>query len=447
MRTPLRHSSIRLLLLLLLPTLAITTGAKGEGLAAGCFRRPTFAHDRGLTHLSDIVVLATAAPDTIQLYSVAQARVTNTLKAADRLQDMAVSALDPNGRRNPRAYVVSKSAHVAAYDLRQNSILADIPLSDDPEASGGSVAVSPNGRYVAVGRGDREFQIRSVAVLNAAQLDQVVASVEFNGDLQDLVANPNPEFPELYIVNDKASKIRIYNFETQQYADSIFDLTGSPSAFVVSPDGRLAMASINARNKVVFVDLTTKVLFYEVILSGRNPGELASPHQIAFTPDGSTAYVTDRRVRGLLYRIDLGPIRRAMAGQGDLAGIDQSTVVTAKQMPFLLTDANFIPEKIAVSADSNFMYVAGSNATHFSVINLRPVSELAQADPAKFGFLPELVQSQARLAPPELNDGLYEVQGINLAKDPVTLGVLYGASDMVFRFTDPKEGEPATPAE
>jgi len=336
---------------------------------------------------------------------------------------------------------------VAAYDLRQNSILADIPLSDDPEASGGSVAVSPNGRYVAVGRGDREFQIRSVAVLNAAQLDQVAASVEFNGDLQDLVANPNPEFPELYIVNDKASKIRIYNFETQQYADSIFDLTGSPSAFVVSPDGRLAMASINARNKVVFVDLTTKVLFYEVILSGRNPGELASPHQIAFTPDGSTAYVTDRRVRGLLYRIDLGPIRRAMAGQGDLAGIDQSTVVTAKQMPFLLTDANFIPEKIAVSADSNFMYVAGSNATHFSVINLRPVSELAQADPAKFGFLPELVQSQARLAPPELNDGLYEVQGINLAKDPVTLGVLYGASDMVFRFTDPKEGEPATPAE
>lgn len=436
MRNALRRSPLVLLLLLLIPNMVLSIGARGEGMAAGCFRRPTFAFDRGLVHLNDVVVLATAAPDTVQLFSVAQARITNTLKAADRLQDMAVSRFDGDGLEHPRAYVVTKSGKVAAYDLERNSILDEVPLSDDPEASGGSIAVSPDGRFVAAGVGDNQFQIRSVSILNANRLNQLVQSVEFQGDLQDLVANPSPEIPELYIVNDKASKIRIYNFETQVYADSIFDLTGSPSSFAVSPNGKLALASINARHKVVFVDLRDKTLFYEVVLSGRNAGDLASPHQIAFTGDGLTAYVTDRRARGLLYRINLEPIVQAMESGDDTSLIQQQDIVTAKQMPYLLSSSTFVPEKIAVSSDNRFLYLAGSNATHFSVINLVPVTELAEEDPERFGHLPALVQSQAQLAPDGENDGLYEIQGINLAKDPVTFGVLYD-SKLVFRFTDP----------
>ena len=429
MRVRPRRKLLILLALLLVPNLILSLGLKGQGMASGCFSPPTFAHDRGLTSLDDVLVFATAAPDTIQVYSVSQARVTNTLKAAERLQDMAVSPVDPQGEPNPRAYVATKSGRVAAYDFRHNAVLDEVKLSDDPEATSGSVAVSGDGKYVAVGIGDQQFQIKDIAILNAAKLTQKVASTNIGGDLQDLVANPNPLIPELYIVNDRADKIRIFDFSSMTMEAIPLMLTGSPSTFAISPDGHMALASINAREKVVFIDLDRKVLFYEVTLPG------ASPHRIAFSPDDKYAYVTDRKPRGSLYRFDLEAIRQAMA-----AGTtpDQATVVTAKHLPALLTNSSFVPETAAVSSDSNFLYLAFSNQTHISVVNLTSIDDLIKAHPNKeYDFMRDSAAQQIALADKADDDGLYEIQGVNLAKDPVTFGTLFN-SNLVFKFTSPK---------
>lgn len=440
MRRP-NHSSpvLRLCWLLLLPNLLLSLGARGEGIAAGCFSRPTFAHNRGLPHLNDVVVFATAAPDSLQIYSVSQARVTNTLKTADRLLDMAVSAVDPSGQRFPHAYISTKSCRVASYDLLRNSVVAEVKLSEDPDASGGAIAVSGDGKYLAVGVGDAQFAIRTIAILDAGDPGKKVGSIEINGDLQDLVANPNPERPELYIINDRAAKVRIFDFSTLTQSENILDLTGSPSDFKVSPDGRLAMASINARNKVVFLDLETRQLVFEIDLPD------ASPHRIAYDPTGNTAYVTDRRAaNGQLYRFDLMPLRAAMLN-GSFAELQADDIVSTKHLPALLRNQAIVPESAAVSSDGNFLYLAFSNQTAFSIVNLKDIEALVTEQP-RLNFLTQIAAQQWGLLAQDdpANDGLFEVQGTNLAKDPVTLDVLYD-SGLVFQFTSEvgkKEGQP-----
>ncbi|MCG3152147.1 MAG: hypothetical protein GEEBNDBF_01435 [bacterium] len=437
MRQPSRASLMRLCWLLLLPNLLLSMGARGEGIASGCFSRPTFAHNRGLPHLKDAVVFATAAPDTLQIYSISQARVTNTLKTADRLLDMEVASSDPQGRPFPRAYVSTKSARVASYDLLRNSVVAEVKLSEDPDATGGAIAVSPDGKYVATGIGDIQFNIRSIAVLDAANLSRRLASIEIGGDLQDLVANPHPNRPELYIINDRAAKVRIFDFNTLTMSEGIFDLTGSPSDFAVSPDGRMAIASINARNKVVFIDLEKRQLVFEIVLPE------ASPHRIAFAPDANTAYITDRRVaNSMIYRIDLLPIREAMR-DSDYSRLNAKDLVSGKHLPALLAREAYVPHGAAVSSDGDFLYLTFSNQTRFAVVNLRDIDSLVEEHP-RMSFLTQIAAQQWPLTSDAFNDGLFEIQGFNLAKNPETFHVLHD-SNLVFSFTSEvgkKGGQP-----
>lgn len=307
----------------------------GAMIVCGC-KKPSYRLNKGIKGVNDLIVLATEAPDNIAIYSVNRARIERTLPSDERLNDMEV---DKEGKY---AYVVTKNGWLNVFNLQRGDRRDRVHVGDLLQ----SVAISGDGKYLAVGVGNEEdYNAKDVSIRPTDNIRQEIIRLNLRGDIQDIVANPNPDIPELYFVNTNADKIRVFNFKTMEFA-GIIVLGGSPSTFAISPDGKKAYATLNARNIISVIDIATQsnLVRYDVI---------GAPHYIAFSRDGKQAVVTDRE-KSIVYFID--------NENDELIGYKE----------FHPDLANVVkPELIAFSNDASYLYVISGGVRELMVIDIR----------------------------------------------------------------------------
>jgi len=300
----------------------------------GCVK-PSYRLIGGLSDDHDLIVLATDAPDNISIYSVNKARIEHTLPSDERLNSMAV---DKAGKY---AYVVTKNGWLNIFNLQRGDRKDRVRIGDLLQ----SIALSADGKYLAVGVGKEEdYNAHDISIRPTDNIQQEVIRLNLRGDIQDLVANP--VVPELYVINTNADKIRVFNFN-QMELSGLITVGGSPSTFTVSPDGKKAFATLNARNTISVIDLTT----YSNLIRYDVPG---APHFVAFTKDGTTVAVSDRE-ENMVYFID--NVNDKFLGY--------------KQFPSEIAGGNIKPEILAFSENGKYLYVISNAIRDLLVIDIR----------------------------------------------------------------------------
>jgi WD40 repeat protein len=238
--------------------------------------------------------------------------------------------------------VVTKNGWLNVFNLQRGDRRDRVHVGDLLQ----SVAISGDGKYLAVGVGSEEdYNAHDVSIRPTDNIRREILKLNLRGDIQDIVANPNPEIPELYIVNTNADKVRIFNFAIMELT-SMITLGGSPSTFTVSPDGKKAYATLNARNIISVIDIQTRsnLVRYDVI---------GAPHYVAFSPDGKQAIVTDRE-KNIIYFID--------NENDELIGYKE----------FHPDLANVVrPEIVAFSNNAGYIYLISGGLRELMVIDVR----------------------------------------------------------------------------
>ncbi len=303
---------------------------------SGCIK-PDNVLTKGIAGVDDQIIFATSAPDNILIYSVGQAKMLHTLPADERLNDMVVN------KAGTIAYVVTKNGWLNVFNLQRGDRIARVRIGTILQ----SVALSPDEEVIAVGVGSEEdYNAHDISFRSTSNIYREILRLPLRGDIQDLVSNPNPAYPEFYIINTNADKVRVFNFHSMELT-GIITLGGSPSTLSVTPDGEKVYATLNARSAVLVIDSQTREIITRHELTG------AAPHYLAFSQDGKTAAVTDRE----MYRVYF---------------IDNSAdeIIGYKLFPENLAYSIY-PEIIAFSGNADYLYVISGHNSNLRVIDIR----------------------------------------------------------------------------
>jgi len=295
-------------------------------------QKPTGMLDMRLAGNKDRVIMATEAPDYIQIYSPGTMKYE--LQPSDeRLNDLKI---DKAGKR---IFVANKEGWLNIfYPDNMMKGKARRKLGDVLQ----SVALSGDEKYLSVGVGSSEdYNTRSaflykVAELENRDLDEAYpfAEISSKGDIQAIIGNPDPSSNRGYIISSQDDKMLVFDFSTGRSIGYV-ELRNSPAMFRCRPDGKKGYGSINARQAIIVVDLTTgqeRALGYIKLPS--------SPYSLAFNADGSRLYVGSRSLPQI-YVIDT--VNDKLIETLTLADPYSSARLTA--------------EIIGVSTDENFIYL------------------------------------------------------------------------------------------
>ncbi len=234
----------------------------------------------------DRIVMATEAPDYVQIYQPGTAGNPLIRPSDERMNDMK---LDKAGDRIFVAtkegwlniFITNKLTRGKRYRLKLGDILQGVALSGDE-------------RFIAVGIGNREdYNAREVSIYSLKNIEQsrdATPSARFaiSGDIQALIANPSPDINRGYVLSSQDDKIVVFDFATGDRVGFI-PIGNSMGMFRCSPDGSKAYGSVNARQTVVAVDLTPGR--ERLVKSIKMP---TSPFALAFNASGSRLYVGSR---------------------------------------------------------------------------------------------------------------------------------------------------------
>ncbi len=333
------------------------------------FRKPTGILDTALSDNNDLIYFATDAPDDFIVYSPALHTTLRVIPASERMSDMVIS---PDGSV---VWTATKSGYVDRIELPtgEDILTGGTTLHHRIAPVLSSIALSANGRFIAVGYGNSEdYNSRNIKILPAdsVSLSDELADFSVSGDIQDIVANPVEDL--FYIVNSHSDRVRIYNSDTFRLEPDIIELGNSPGTFVVRPDGLRAYGAMNARKAVAVVDLERNETTEYIALG-------YPPYAMAFSPDGMRLYVASR-------------------DSSDVAIIDTTTSEIMKQFrlpPRLegLLEFNFA-EIIGISSDEKYLYVLPKRP-ELVIYDISMV-----LDPAREEEEPVMVQSKILHATP-----------------------------------------------
>jgi len=300
-------------------------------------KKPSGVLDAQLPGNHDLLYMATDAPDNFIIYSPGLNDNRLILSASERMSDMVIS---PDGTI---VWTATKSGYVDRYQIPvdQGLIAARSTIHRRIAPVLSSIALSANGRFIAVGWGSSEdYNSRNVKILPADTVapEDELADFSVSGDIQDIVANPVEDI--FYIINSHSDRIRIYNADRFRLEPDMIELGNSPGNFVVRPDGLRAYGAMNARQAIGVVDLITNETIDYVTLG-------FPPYAMAFNSDGSRLFVASR-------------------DSSTIAVMDTATSeiqVTFDLPPRMqgLIEYNFA-EMIGVSTDEKFLYVMPKRA-------------------------------------------------------------------------------------
>jgi YVTN family beta-propeller protein len=267
-----------------------------------------------------------------------------------------------------RAYVASIGNTVSVIDTTSNTVIASIQA---PSPIG--IAITPDATKVYV---TSEFS-NKVSVIDTAT-NLVTAEIPVGFEPVDLAITPDGT--RAYVVNLFGRRISVIDTATDTVIQTLF--TGTPSDITITPDGSRAYVNLNdaGHSDVVVFDPSTNTGLARIMLccasfhlAASPDGKLVyvtreggisvidtttntvidnipitSPRGVAFTPDGSRAYVTT---------LD-GP------GPNNVAVIDTATKAVIASVV-----VGFVPLGVATTFDSKRAYVTNFDSDTVSVID------------------------------------------------------------------------------
>ena len=137
----------------------------------------------------------------------------------------------------------------------------------------------------------------SVSVINASTND-VIASIPVGTAPTALAITPDNAF--VYVVNTGSTgvpgTVSVISTSSNTIVQTVTHLSGPPVQIAITPDGRFAyvVESINASDSLIdIIDSTTNMIVDRLDLAKLGRSSETDPKAIAFTPDGSFAYVAD----------------------------------------------------------------------------------------------------------------------------------------------------------
>jgi len=156
---------------------------------------------------------------------------------------------------------------------------------------------------------------------------------------------------KVYVVNNLINTVSIFDTTTNVVSGNVTDLASPtfniPEQIVATPDGSTAFVTNRGGNSVSVIDVATDKVTQEILDSSFN-----QPIAIAITPDGSKIYV-------------------ANFNGGSPGGTISVIDVLSKTVIDVITDASFAgPNSIAFTPDGKTALVSNTNTNEVTIINV-----------------------------------------------------------------------------
>jgi YVTN family beta-propeller protein len=291
---------------------------------------------------------ATNTVVTVQLSPYEKGAVITTISVSEWVPSVTLS---PDGSyayvtafdQDPETGVGSLTGSVAVVDTATNTVIASIPVGDQPPYT---VAFTPDGAYAYVTLGENFGgpTNNAVAVIDTATRT-VITTIPVAGVPSNVVVTPDGAYA--YVANidrDGLASVAVINTATNtRIGDIPAGLGAFGLAIADTPNGTLLYVTDEFGNRVQVIDTALNIR-YTTFNVGSNP------RFIAVSPDGTRAYVGNYD--------DNGPVQV----------VDTATNTVVHSIPVVGP-----PSGVAVSPDGAYVYVA----THGSAPVLQVIDTAA----------------------------------------------------------------------
>ncbi len=226
----------------------------------------------------------------------------------------------------PFAYVANQySAAVSVIDTATNSVVATIPVGNDPV----EVAITPDGTRAYVTN-----QVDStVSVINTAT-NTVFTTVPV-GNTPTVIAI-TPDGTRAYVPNQGDNTVSVINTASNTVVATV-PAGNVPIGVAITPDGTLAYVTNRIDNTVSVINTATNTVLTTVPVG-------TGPVGVAITPDGTLAYVAN------------------------FSGTTVSVIATATNTVGATVPEGINPIGVAITPDGTRAYVTNAVSTNVSVI-------------------------------------------------------------------------------
>ncbi len=310
--------------------------------------------------LQPLIYVTSSAGETINAIDPATNRVVQVIHGIELPHGIALS---PDGAR---IYVSNEAESVLdVVDRKTGEIQRKIPLSGRPN----NLTMTKDGSLVLVG-----IRVRSGAldVIDTASLKNI-KSIPVDGPVHNVYVTPDSKFVVSGSIESKT--VSVVDLQTQQMAWEVkFDKPVRPMAFDTNPDGstRRIFVQLSTLHGFAVVDFAKRAEVARIKLPdqpsgfGVAEGRAGIPsHGIGVAPDGRSLWI-DSTLANSVYEYSLPDLK--LIGSAELPEVHP-----ANHAP-----TGAIPDWIAFTPDSKFVYVADSALRMVSVIDAEKLKEVAR---------------------------------------------------------------------
>jgi YVTN family beta-propeller protein len=199
----------------------------------------------------------------------------------------------------PLVPVTGAQATVAPSPMAENTAVPTKTASTGPKA------------YIGL------FKDNAVAVLDTAS-NQLLTTIPIPTGPHGLVITPDGRW--VYVSSDGDSKVSLIDTQMDKVVNTI-EVGKGPHGLAMTPDAKWLLVAVFGANQVAFINTQTNTVMGQI--------SVPSPHNIAISPDGATAYVASQ------------PASSPSLAILDIAKQAQSGSITLTKVPRAL---NFSPD-------------------------------------------------------------------------------------------------------
>jgi len=302
---------------------------------------------------STLLYVGNSREDDISIIDLGSLKLVGQIKlGAEQVHGLAAQG---DGRR---LFVTTEADHaLKIVDTTTNKIIGTVQLQGRPN----QVAVTPDGKYVAVPIRDRD----SVDVVDVSQR-KIVKVLPIKEPHNTLNIGSNRY---LYVSSMGSHQINVIDLARMDYS-AVIPVGGRPRPFVIAPDGNTMYVALANLHGFVIVDIAAKEVVQRIEMPAEHatirPLQYETPdtmtHGLGLTPDGSQLWVTSLRDDCVyIYDVKAKKITgRVVTGEG--------------------------PNWIAFSPDGNYICVSNADSNDVSIIDVKARLQVARV---KVGKVPK----------------------------------------------------------
>lgn len=306
------------------------------------------------------IYVTNSAGDTIDVIDPATNRVVQVIHGIELPHGIAFS---PDGER---IYVSNEAETVLdVVDRKSGEILSKVPLSGRPN----NLTIAKDGSQVLVG-----IRVKSgtLDVIDTASLKKI-KSIPVDGPVHNVYVTPDGKYAVSGSIESKT--VTVVDLQSQQMAWEVkFDRPVRPMTFDTTPDGstRRIFVQLSGVHGFAVVDFAKRAEVARIKLPdqpsgfGVAEGRAGIPsHGIGVAPDGKSLWV-DSTLANSVFEYSLPDLK--LIGHAELPEVHP-----ANHAP-----TGAIPDWIAFTPDSKFVYVADSALRLVSVIDAHTLKEVTR---------------------------------------------------------------------